>query len=70
MKNNTTPKASQGLPPFEGADSASTSLLTPYCVLTEQLTAASTASGDCCMRRRARPDIAAEKRERSMSILR
>ena len=43
MKNSTRPKASQGLPLFDGADSASTSLLTPYCVLTEQITAASTA---------------------------
>ena len=44
MKNNRTQKASQGLPLFDGADSASTSLLTPYCVLTEHVTAATTAT--------------------------
>jgi hypothetical protein len=44
MKNNNTQKANQGLPPFDGADNASTNVLTPYCVLTEQATAASTAT--------------------------
>jgi hypothetical protein len=44
MKNNRMQKANQGLPFFDGADSASTSLLTPYCVLTEQATAVTTAA--------------------------
>jgi len=43
MKNSRTQKANQGLPERDGADNASTSLLTPYCVLTEHPTAVSTA---------------------------
>ena len=44
MKNNRTQKPTMGFRFADGADSASTSLLTPYWVLTEKSTAVTTAS--------------------------